>query len=62
MTTPKSEWVPDPASVDLEEKMEAQDLPESDRDEIRRFAEVLRRKRDRAQGKELPPMPQEMKD
>jgi len=29
---------PDLAPVDLEKKMEARDLPEADRDELRRFA------------------------
>lgn len=35
-------WQPDMASVDMEKKMEDKDLPESDRDEVRRFSEFLR--------------------
>lgn len=55
-------WEPDMASVPLEELMEAKDLPEGDRDEVRRFAEFLRRRKDRKDGKKLPPAPEGMKD
>ncbi len=55
-------WVPDAASEPMEILMEEEDLPEEDRDEVRRFAEVLRRKKDRDDGKELPPAPEGMKD
>ncbi len=34
-------WEPDNASLPLEQLMEEEDLPESDRDEVRRFAEFL---------------------
>lgn len=50
-------WIPDNASLPMERRMEEQDLPESDRDELRRFAEVLRRKKDKRDGKTLPPAP-----
>jgi hypothetical protein len=57
-----NEWLPDAAPLDLEEKMEARDIPEQDRDEMRRFAEVLRRRKDRREGKTLSPVPPEMID
>ena len=53
---------PDLASPHLEKLMEDQELPESDRDELRRFAEVLRRRKDRREGKELPPAPEGLRD
>ena len=55
-------WIPDPAPIEMEKKMEEQDIPESDRDEVRKLAEFLRRKQARKEGKELPPMPEEMKN
>ncbi len=55
-------WEPDPASEAMEESMESANLPEEDRDEVRRFAEVLRRIGDKKQGKTLPPMPDGMKE
>ena len=55
-------WTPDLGPVKLEELMEAKDLPEEDRDEVRRFAEVLRRRKDKKEGKKLPPAPEGMKD
>jgi hypothetical protein len=55
-------WEPDLASPQLEEAMEAHDLPEGDCDEVRRFVEVLRRLRDRRAGKELAPAPEGMRD
>lgn len=55
-------WEPDMASVEMEELMEGKDLPESDRDEVRRFAEFLRRVKDKKAGKELPPAPEGMRD
>jgi hypothetical protein len=36
-------WEPKLASPAIEKLMEAQDAPESDRDEVRRFAELLER-------------------
>lgn len=42
--------------------MEAQDLPESDRNEVRRFAEVLKRRKSKREGKPPPPAPDSMKD
>lgn len=53
---------PDHASEELERLMEDKDLPETDRDEVRRFAEFLRRRADFRAGKQLPPAPQGMKD
>lgn len=50
-------WKPDPASKDIEESMEAKNIPEFDRDEVRRFAEFLGRLRDHRAGKKLPPSP-----
>jgi len=55
-------WKPSLASLPVEKEMERKDLPEEDREEVRRFAEFLRRKRDKREGKELPPMPDGMKD
>ena len=54
------QWQPDLASPDLEKAMEAADLPEEDRDEARRFAELLRRRKERRLGNPLPPMPEGM--
>lgn len=57
---------PDPAPIGVEELMEAQDLPESDRDEVRRFAEFMRwkaqRLKDKAEGKKLRPVPKKWRD
>ena len=50
------------SSVATEEIMERLDLPEGDRDEIRRFAEVLRRRKDRRDDKELAPPPEGMRE
>lgn len=55
-------WKPDIASMETEELMEEHDLPEEDRDEVRRFSEFLRRRKDKKAGRELPPMPKEMRD
>ena len=55
-------WKPDLASVGLEEKMEAQNLPESDRDELRRFAECLARRKAQRAGAVLPPAPKGMRE
>ena len=57
-----SSFIPDLASSALEEEMEAKELPEEDRDEVRRFAEFLQRRKDFRAGKELPPAPKGMKD
>lgn len=40
-------WKPEGASLTMEAEMERQDLPEVDRDEVRRFAEYLRRRHDK---------------
>jgi hypothetical protein len=55
-------WTPDLASQPLEELMEAKNLPEEDRDEVRRFAEFLQRRKDVREGKTLPPAPDGMRD
>lgn len=55
-------WEPDPAPLPLEELMEAKDVPEEDRDELRRFAEFLRRRKARRAGEELPPAPEGVRD
>lgn len=62
MSDQKKLWEPDLAGVRLEELMEARDLPEEDRDEVRRFAEFLQRRKERKLGNPLPPMPDGMKD
>lgn len=56
-----AEWIPDLAGVELEKRMEARDVPEEDRDEVRRFAEFLRWRKDKQAGKTLEPMSEEMK-
>lgn len=58
----KKLWTPEGASPQLEELMEAKDLPEGDRDEVRRFAEFLGRRKDKKEGKELPPAPEGMRE
>ena len=55
-------WTPDAASEPLEETMESQDTPESDRDELRRFSEFLRRRKEHKEGKSLPPAPDGMRE
>lgn len=55
-------WMPDFTSVPMEEAMEAKDIPEEDRDEVRRFAEYLRRRKDKREGKPLPPAPDGMRE
>ena len=55
-------WEPELASPQVEEMMERQELPEANRDEVRKFSEFLGRVRDRREGKELPPMPVVMKE
>lgn len=57
-----SDWIPEGAAPQMEELMEAAALPEGDRDEIRRFAEFLRRRKDKRDGKELPPAPEGMRE
>ena len=54
-------WEPAGAATDLEELMESTDLPEEDRDELRRFAEFLGRVKDKREGKELAPAPEGMR-
>jgi hypothetical protein len=56
-----SQWTPDLASPQTEGMMEAQDLPEGDRDQVRRFAEFLRRRKARLAGESLPPAPEGMR-
>ena len=55
-------WNPEMASLPLEQLMERQDLPEEDRDELRRFEEVLRRLKVNKEGGKNPPMPDGMKE
>lgn len=55
-------WKPDNASLPLEQEMERKELPEEDRDELRRFAEVLQRRKERAMGNPLLPMPPGMRE
>lgn len=57
-----SKWKPKGASRDIEEKMEAKGLPESDRDEVRKFAEFLQRRKKCREGEELPPAPEGMRE
>jgi hypothetical protein len=47
-------WKPENASPELEEEMEAKGLPESDRDELRRFSEILRRRKGTPKGQPVP--------
>lgn len=53
-------WEPDGCSPEMEEEMELHDLPEPDRDEVRRFAEYLQRRKDVKDGKEVTPRTDEM--
>lgn len=55
-------WKPQLASRELEQHMERKEIPESDRDELRKFAEVLNRVKSKRDGQKLPPMPAAMKD
>lgn len=41
--------------------MEQREIHEEDRDEIRRFAEYLARRKAERDGKNLPPLPDEMR-
>lgn len=43
-------WTPELASQEVEEGMDRIDLPESDRDDVRRFSEFLRIQKQRAAG------------
>jgi hypothetical protein len=54
-------WTPEGASIELEKAMEEKDLHESDRDEVRKWAEMLRRRSAKKKGEELAPMTEEMK-
>ncbi len=56
-----SKWIPDAASLEIEQAMEEKDLPESDRDEIRKFGEFLRRRAAKRKGEPLPPLSPEMR-
>ncbi len=58
----KKLWKPDGASLDIEQKMEEKEIPEEDRDEVRRFAEFLQRRKDLKDGKKLTPAPEGMKE
>jgi hypothetical protein len=55
-------WEPGLASNEIEEGMECADVPESDRDEVRRFSEFLQRRTDRKAGIEVGPAPSGMKE
>ena len=55
-------WTPDNASLPLEEQMEAKDLPEEDRDEVRRFAEFLHRRSQVKRGETPLPVPEGMRE
>lgn len=55
-------WKSDGASLPLEQEMERKELPESDRDELRRFAQLLARLKDNRDGKELTPAPDGMRE
>ncbi len=55
-------WKPEKASEDMEKKLEDQQVPEEDRDEVRRLAEFLRRRKAKRNGEELPPAPEGMRD
>lgn len=55
-------WQPDLASEPLEKLMEQQDVPETDRDELRRFSEFLQRRKEKKDGKLLAPAPAGMKE
>ncbi len=50
------------ASQSIEEAMERKDVPESDRDEVRRFSEFLERYKQHKEGKPLGPAPDGMRD
>ena len=54
-------WKPNLASPEVEKLMEDADLPESDRDDARKFVEFLRWRKDRKAGENLP-MVEEMKN
>lgn len=49
-------------SLDIERLMEAKNLPESDRDDVRKFSEFLQWRKDRADGKKVPPLSNDMKN
>lgn len=53
-------WEPPSAQPKLEELMEQRSVDESTRNEIRGFAEILRRRKCRAEGQEVPPASIEM--
>lgn len=55
-------WQPDMASPELESLMESKDVPETDRDELRRFAEFLARRKAMKSGETLPPAPEGMRE
>jgi hypothetical protein len=53
-------WEPPMTTPKLESLMEATEVSESDRDEIRGFAEILRRRKCRQEGSEVAPASIEM--
>lgn len=55
-------WIPDMASLKIETLMEENDFPEADRDEVRRFSEVLGRIGNTRNGIKNPPAPDGMKE
>lgn len=56
-----SQWNPSLANLELETLMESQEVDESDRDEVRRFAEFLQRRKDKRDGLAVGPMPNAMR-
>jgi hypothetical protein len=48
-------------SLELEQAMEAKNLPESDRDEVRAFTDFLQWRKDKRDGKEVPPLTAEQR-
>ncbi len=62
MSDKKKLWDPDLASPQLEQLMEDRNVPEEDRDEVRRLSEFLQRRKDKKDGKTLPPAPEGMRE
>jgi len=59
------QWIPGPATPDVEARMEAESMNEDDRVEMRKMVEYLRWRRTlreaREKGEKPPPIPPEMK-
>ncbi len=47
--------------ITIEEIMESNDIPESDRDEVRTFQEFLQRRKDKRDGKPVAVLSEELK-